>query len=385
MKFRMLVFCLPIIFLLPSCGNSTKKLARGSYESAIRKSVRALQKNPNDIEELNVLKTAFTQSETESKANIDQLVFQNNGTALVEAIRQYEQLQRNNDLVRSLDISISSQFALKDYNMQINNLTSDATEALIAEADILMASGNKENQRSAVEKLVSLRTVNPQYPEINRLIEDAEAVAIYLVFIDIEDKTSYDFEDTLELYLEKEKWNDLNSDKWLQYSLHDSKDFDGEVKVVIHKIGLEKSIQDAKSTTYQKEKQMPEYVLDDKGNVKKDADGNDVKIMKTETIKATVIEERIDYDLVMRGNISYLDHYGGKSNDSEELSKKLTITQSNYQIQGDRAAIDQDMLEKIELSNSQPELDEKNLVSSQMKFWKEYIYDQIADSKRKFD
>ncbi len=372
-------------FLLIACGgSSTKRLARGSYQSAIAKAVKNLQKDPTDLAELDILKKAYAEALLESNGVIDRLKMQNNGEALMGVVSEYQKLDRISDQINSLPTGLSSQFDLQDYTVEIQEYTAEASNMMFAEAEDLMQSPVKADQRLACEKFRKIKQVNPQFPEIERWIEEAELLAITKIWVNIDDDSKYKLKDSLTHYIQEEKLKELNRGEWQKYSLFDQGRNDGEVRINIHKIGIEKNTTVSQTHNFQKEIDEPEYVLDGNGNVKKDADGNDMKVMKKRGVKAQVIEESIDYDLVLRGSISYIDHYSNSEIKSEEIDEKSTITQSNFQISGDKEAIDQSLLVKIEKSRSVSTPDEKSLVAVQIPKWKEMLYRKIRDSKKMF-
>ncbi len=373
-----------ILFLLfTACGgSSTKRLARGSYDSAITKSVRKLQKDPGDLAELEVLRKAYDENQIQANETIARLKAQNNGEALMSVVAEYKRLDRISNQINSLPSTISSQFALKNYTADIQNFTAQASDMMFDEAEALFNSPVKEDQRLACEKFRRIKQVNPQFPEINRWIEEAEEQAITKILIEIDDKTQYKFRDTLVTFIEKKKMSELNSGEWQRYSLYKSGNFDGRVKVNIQKIGVEKNTSNSNTHNYEKEIQIPEYVLDANGNVKKDAEGNDMKTYKTKKVKAVVVQEDINYDAVIRGSISYYDYYRNADIESEEIDQKKTITRTNYQVSGDQEALDASLKSKIEKAKGQKEPSEKELVREQMKNWRDFVYRKIKESKK---
>ena len=377
------IYLLLISFTTLACGgSSTKRLARGSFDSAISKSVKKLQKDPSDLTELDVLRKAFDENQIQADGTIARLKAQNNGEALMSVVAEYKRLDRISNQINSLPSSISSQFTLKNYTSDIQDYTSQASDMMFAEAESLFNSPVKEDQRLACEKFRKIKGINPQFPEINRWIEEAEERAITKILIDIEDKSKYKFKDTLTTYIQKKKLSELNSGEWQRYALYNNGNFDGRVKINVLKIGVEKSTSNTNTHNYEKEIKIPEYVLDANGNVKKDADGNDVKTYKTKKVKATVVQEDINYDAVMRGTITYFDYYTNADLDSEEIDQKHTITRTNYQVTGDLDALDEALKSKIDESKGKKEPSEKEMVRLQMKSWRDFVYKKIRDSKK---
>ena len=371
--------------ILSSCGgSSTKRLSRGSYESAINKAVRVLQKNPNDQRELETLKTALNQSTTESLAVIERLTGQGNSEALVGILDEYISLQRQKDRISALPSSITSQLDVKDYTVDIQEARDNASQALFAEVEPLMRSPNKDDHRAALDRLHVLKRVDPQFPDINRWITDAEELAVMAIWVNINDQSGIRFRDTLQRFLQKEKMADLNRDRYLRYALTDPRPADGEVKVTIHSISVEKSTGTSKTNVYEKEIRTPKYVMDANGNVKKDANGNDMKTEEVSTIRAEVTEEGIDYKVVLRGTISYLDHYRNTEIDSEDLLSSKTITRKSFRISGNEDAIDASKKAEIEKASKEGVPNEKQLIKDQMKAFKEYVYRKIEQSKRMY-
>ena len=382
---KQLIICLILAFVIISCGgSSTKRLARGSYESSINKAVRALQKNPNDTRELETLKTAYGQSVNASMATIDRLSNQGNSESLVGILDEYIALQRQKDRISSLPSSITSQLDLKDYTVDIQEARDNASKVIFAEVESLMQSNNKEDHRAALARLEVLKRVDPQFPDINRWIKEAEDLAVMAIWINITDQSGQRFRDTLMRYIQHEKLNTLNNERYLMYSLNDPRPADGEIKVTIHSISVEKSTGNTKTNVFEKEVRTPKYVLDENGNVKKDADGNDMKTEEVSTIRAEVTEEAVDHKVVLRGTISYLDHYRNTEIDSEDLLSSKTITRKSFRVSGNEDAIDTSKKAEIEKASKESAPNDKQLIKDQMNAWKEYVYRKIEQSKKMY-
>ena len=342
--------------------------------------MRALQKDPADAGELEVLRKAFIASTEESEAIIQRMVEQGSGESLLRARSEYIKLERESNLIHSLPNSLSNQFYLINYAPNVEELTLRASEKLFFEGEQLLASGNKDDARIALTRFNSIKQINPQFPEINRWIRDAEALAITKIQISIQDASKYKLKDTLTSYLEGKKLKDLN-DKWLLYGFN-HKIKDGEVKIKIHKIGLESSTSDTKTHTFEKELQIPEYVLDAHGNVKKDANGNDMKKYTTKKVQAEVVEETLNHELVLRGTMTSLNYYTNEDIKSEDLVKKESIRQTIFQVKGDAEAIDPAMLKKIEESKKNKKPQEKEWVQKEIDNWNSYLFQKIKTSKK---
>lgn len=385
MKISSLTCLLAYLILFAACGgSSSKRLARGSYDSAIAKAVKILQKDPDDRKEQEILKTAYHQSLQESDAVIGRLLEQGNGMALVGVVEEYRQMNRNADLIRSLPHEINHHYHLKDHSFEIQDYTRQASDVLFGEGEALMQSPIKEDQRAACENFITIKRINPEFPHIDRWISEAEEMATSKILISVNDQSKYRFKDTLMTYLNKRGLNELNGEKWQEYYLFANQKFDGQVKVTVHKIGLEKSPTKSETHNYSKQIKDPKVAMDAAENTQKDAEGNEAQKEVMQTITAKVIQEDINYELVLRGTISYFDHYQNAEIQSEELLQKKTITRTSYQVSGNEAAIYDSMLVKIEESKKEQLPTEQELVKNQMSIWRQYVFQKIRDSKQIF-
>ena len=79
---NILMVLISSIAMIACGGSSTKRLGKGSFDEAIRKAVKALQKDPSDVGELEVLQKAYSQSKAKRLATINRLLLQRNGESL---------------------------------------------------------------------------------------------------------------------------------------------------------------------------------------------------------------------------------------------------------------------------------------------------------------
>ncbi len=117
--------------------------------------------------------------------------------------------------------------------------------------------------------------------------------------------------------------------KWINFDTKERKNLFYDYTILLSLKNIEVSPEHVRTKEYEESLEVDDgfqYVLDKKGNVKKDTAGNDIKIPKTKIIKAYVKETMLDKSAIVNGTIDIYD------NRSDQLIKTETITfRSDFQ------------------------------------------------------
>jgi hypothetical protein len=92
----------------------------------------------------------------------------------------------------------------------------------------------------------------------------------------------------------------------------------------------------------------------------------------------------MNHELVLRGTIAYLNYYTNEAIESEDIEQKKSIILTQYEVKGDREAIDRSMLEKIKQSEEQMVPKETEWIKQEMGSWKHDVYTKIKASRKMF-
>jgi tetratricopeptide (TPR) repeat protein len=148
-------------------------LEKGRYDDAIEKAAKKLRKNPNDSDELYVLKEAFEQANMFDEQRIQFLEAENREENWLEIYLLYSQLKSRQDVIRSLPSSIRNQFALVNYNDEIIQSKESAAEALYQQGLAYLDRGDRRSARLAYDEFIGVTEIYPDYKDDNQLFEEA--------------------------------------------------------------------------------------------------------------------------------------------------------------------------------------------------------------------
>lgn len=348
-KFTYSWIALAVIFMVMSCASSEKLLEKGRYDDAIEKAAKKLRKNPNDSDELYVLKEAYAQANMFDKQEIQFLEAENRDENWLEIYLLYSQLERRQDVIRSLPGSIRNQFALVNYDDEIIQSKEAAAEAMYQQGLDYLDRGDRRSARLAYNEFIGVTEIYPDYKDVNRLIEEARYLGTNFVLLQIENNSNAVLPEDFAAELKKISLTDLNT-QWLQYETYadTSRYYDYYVVVNIRQIDV--SPESVREQTYTESKEIQDgmkYVLDENGNVKKDSLGNDIRVPNMVTISAEVKESIQHKEAVVAGSIDYVDLSTEQLMETEKISVTAVFEHFSAVVSGDKRALSEKSKEKV--------------------------------------
>ena len=123
-----------------------------------------------------------------------------------------------------------------------------------------------------------------------------------------------------------------------------------------------------------------EYVLDGKGNVRKDSAGNDIKIPKKVLIKARVFESYQSKAAHVGGKLEFYDNIDREIIQTEPLAVDAIFENYAAKFDGDKRALSEDSKKKIG-NQPRPFPSSESLVLQAADMLKPVIKDKIARSR----
>jgi hypothetical protein len=179
------------------------------------------------------------------------------------------------------------------------------------------------------------------YKNVQALSKEAYVLGINHVYVTVENDSRTilpaDFENTLQSIFVR----DLNS-QWVKYHTHKDENLRYEYSVVAKLARIEVSPELFDRSHHVEEAQVEDgfdYVLDTKGNVKKDTLGNDVKIKRFKTVRATVFEVRQHKEAKVFGYLEYFDNRTRERVLSRPLESNAIFNHYAVRYEGDRRAL----------------------------------------------
>ncbi len=335
------------LVLLFSC-KSAKELAQdGKYDKAFNKVVGDLKKKPYDTESLQILKLSFDNANSADLNRINQLSLKNAPDRWDEVAKIYQSLQNRHEKMQQtlpfLDASVRSEIRTFDYTSQIVNAQRNAADYKYSKGISLLDMNNKLKAREAVNYLKQARKYDPDYPDIDALIDEAYFKGTNHVLFLVNDYTNFRLPQDFLVNITQAGNNPSLNSTWVKYYVVPQRNFNYDY-IVQFNLNYVRTIPErvnTKSDVFTRTIDDGwEYEYDRRGNVMKDANGNDIKRKKIRTVKCELIETTQTKSIVLESSLDYID---AKSNRVLKripvvLEKPFVYHYVTYK--GDRAALE---------------------------------------------
>ncbi len=345
-----------LLLLITGCTSARRQLMRGDYDSVIDRSVRALLRSPNDEKQARMLDKAYTLANERDLERVRYLKIEKNPNTWEEVFRRYESLKsRQAKVKRVVPIQLDGSpvtYELTDYDRLIVEAKSNAAEFYNNNARKLLLQNDRFAAREAYSQLLKAREYSGgAYQGLNELIVEAQKKGITNVLITIENQTRLKLSPEFEKELLTFDTRRLNTD-WVYYHVqHIDQSIAYNYLVIINLNDILLTPDQTKENDVVFKKEVPDgfaYVLDSKGNVKKDSLGNDMKVTKYKTLAATLIEKVQHKEVIIKGMVEFVE-----LKPQERILAREPITAQNVfhhvsaRAIGDLEALDDEARKKI--------------------------------------
>lgn len=359
------VILLGIIFALAACGGAKKTqkaINSGNYTTAINKAIRELKNNKTkkgNQRFIVMLEEAFAKNEQREKEQIAFLQKDGNPANLEKVYNGYLQMKNIQDRIRPLlplyieDENRQANFALENYDNQILTTKASLSEYLYTNAtELLTGASNKFDYRQAYDQLKYLNDINPGYYDTAAKMDDAYQKGLDYVKVEVNNDTEQIIPKRLE-----EELLDFNTfginNFWATYHATplENVNYDYALQLNFQQINI--SPERVNETQIIKEKQIKdgfEYVLDRNGNVAKDSLGNDIKVDKFKTIKCDFYRFAQIKTAQIGAKVNFKDLQSGQVVNAYPLSSEFIFEHVYANYQGDRRALDNDLVALLDLA-----------------------------------
>ena len=315
---KLLLFSFMLILL---AGCSTKKqivqqLHRGNYDQAVSSALIQLQSkksNKRKSKFIGILKEGYDRITKRDLEDIAFLKKDNNPQNYVRIFEMYSTLDaRQRAIEPLLPLYLDGReviFEFNDYTTDMIDAKNKASQILYNNALNLLKSNNKFDIRRAYDDLAYLNDINPNYNNIQGLMQEAHFKGIDYVVVSI-------LNDTQQIIPERLEEDLLDFDTygldnfWTIYHGNQSDDIDYDYAMQLQLKNIQVSPEQINRNQVIRKKEIVDgwkYQLDENGNVVKDSLGNDIKIDKIITVRAILFETQQTKVANIVGKVSYTD------------------------------------------------------------------------------
>ncbi|RUT71607.1 hypothetical protein D0817_02660 [Flavobacterium cupreum] len=347
-----------ILFLAFSCGVKTTQslLSDGNYDGAIDRAVEALKtkkdsKGKQDY--VYLLEEAFAKAKDRDLRSLELMEKEKNPANLERIYNTYVQLENRQEKIRPLlplqllKQGKNAQFPFDNYTDKIISSKNALSKYLYDNAGVLLKSTNKLDSRKAYDDLAYIESINPNYKNAKKLMDDALFKGTDFVNVYATNET--------EMIIPKQLQNDLLdfstyglNDKWTVYHSIKQKNVKYDYGLILNFREIYISPEQIKEKEFIKEKQIKygvKTLFDSRGNPVKDSLGRPVKVDNFKTIKINIYEYRQYKACQITAKVDYLDLKTNQLLQSFPVASEFVFENVYSTYRGDRNASDESYLD----------------------------------------
>ena len=168
--------------LFTYCKSPAKLYDKGNYNDAMDAAIKKLQKDPNDYESREVLKSSYKYAVEERENQVRNLSNSSSETKYDQIFEQYVQLQNLYEKIRRYP-AIAQFIKPTDYSSYEETFRNKAFEAHVAKADKWMEGEDRRSYREAYYELNKALRYKPDDFDTKKKLEDAYDAAVVNVML----------------------------------------------------------------------------------------------------------------------------------------------------------------------------------------------------------
>lgn len=346
---------------LASCSGVKKAqtaLHSGNYDQSITIALEKLKSNKTkkkNQEYIIILEEAFVKAVERDEKRLKILTLDGNPANSKEIFDIYNYLDRRQEKIRPLlplwieKRGKNASFLFKDYIAESQDAKNRLTTYLYTNSLNLLSSNIKENAREAHRDLSELNRINPNYKNVNQLLDEAHFKGTDFVYVKLLNDTPVAIPRRLEEDLLNFNSYDLGN-FWTVYHTSLDKNIKYDIEMLIRFIDIKVSPEQLKERIIIKEKEIKDgfvYEYDKNGNVKKDSLGNDIKRDKFKTVKTEVLEITQFKAANIAAKVDFFDRQTNQLINTFPVTSEFIFEHHFATFKGDRRALEAPYLDWI--------------------------------------
>jgi hypothetical protein len=352
---KKITFIIVVTILFSACSGSKriqKNISKGDYDRAIQLSVKKLKKNissKNQKKYAFLLENAFMKAVEDDNRYLNKLFLDTNPSVIEQIYETYISLDKRQNLIRPLLPLKRVHFNFVDYNAKISNAKIRLTDYLYETATQSLAQNTKQSARAAYDDLKYLDRINPNFKDVNALLEEAHYKGINFISVELLNETNQIIPRRLEDDLLAFSTNDLNTFWTIYHSQNDDNtSYDYKLQLLFKQIDVSPERIHEKKIFLEKEvKDGFEYVLDANGNVATDSLGRGIKVDKYIVVSSDVYEVHQEKASHIYADVLLVDLISNQTIETIPLESEFIFIHDFAEMDGDRRALNNHYLDLI--------------------------------------
>jgi hypothetical protein len=347
------------MFSFVSCTSIEKLVETGQYDKAIYYATNKLSgAKVNKVEYVKGLETAFKKATEKDMTYIDKLKNEGNPESWETILSIYNIISDRQEQIRPL-------LPLTDENgkkanflfVNINDLEKEAKEQTInflysSAKDFLQEARSSKDRipaRKAYESLLKLKNYAARFLDVPQLEREARELGTTKILVNVQNYSQAVFPAGLEDEILRLGFRDLDRE-WQKFDAYPERNREYDLGITLILSNVQVSPGSVSEKSFSEKKEIPDgfqYALDEKGNVKKDTAGNDIKLPKTKVIEAQILEVFQSKSAGLSGRLEVMDLHTKGVRESRDINTVAIFENRAASFKGDERALTEDTKKRL--------------------------------------
>lgn len=342
-----------------SCTSIEKLVETGQYDKAIYYATNKLSgAKVNKVEYVKGLETAFKKATDKDMAFIDKLKNEGNPESWETILNIYGTISNRQEQIRLL-LPLTDENGKKANFLFVNtnDLEKEAKEQTIqflynTAKELLEEAKNTKDRipaRKAYDALLRLKNYAGRFLDVPQLEREARELGTTKILVNIQNYSQAVLPAGLEDEILRLGFRDLDKE-WQKFDAYPEKNREYNLGITLILSNVQVSPGAVSEKSYSEKKEIPDgfqYLLDEKGNVKKDTAGNDIKLPKNKIIEAQIVEVFQTKSAGLSGRLEVIDLYTKGVKESRDINAVAVFENRAASFKGDERALTEDTKKRL--------------------------------------
>ena len=351
------VFFLLMTFI--SCTSIEKLVDSGQYDKAIYFSTNKLSgAKVNKAEFVKGLETAFKKATDRDMAFVEKLKNEGNPESWETILSVYATISNRQESIRPL-LPLTDENGKKANFLFVNtnDLEKEAKEQTInflysSAKDFLQEARSTKDRipaRKAYDALLRLKNYSARFMDVPQLEREARELGITKILVNVLNYSQAVFPAGLEDEILRLGFRDLDRE-WQKFDAYPEKNREYDLGITLILSNVQVSPGAVSEKSFSEKKEIPDgfqYLLDEKGNVKKDTAGNDIKLPKNKVIEAQILEVFQSKSAGLSGRLEVVDLHTKGVRESRDINTVAIFENRAASFKGDERALTEDTKKRL--------------------------------------
>jgi hypothetical protein len=351
-----------VFFLLMasiSCTSIEKLVDTGQYDKAIYFATNKLSgAKVKKVEYVKGLETAFKKVTDKDMAYIEKLKNEGNPESWETILSVYATISNRQESIRPL-LPLTDENGKKANFLFVNtnDLEKEAKEQTInflysSAKDFLQEARSTKDRipaRKAYDALLRLKNYSARFMDVPQLEREARELGTTKILVNVQNYSQAVFPAGLEDEILRLGFRDLDRE-WQKFDAYPERNREYDLGITLILSNVQVSPGSVSEKSFSEKKEIPDgfqYVLDEKGNVKKDTAGNDIKLPKNKVIEAQILEVFQSKSAGLSGRLEVIDLHTKGVRESRDINAVAIFENRAASFKGDERALTEDIKKRL--------------------------------------